>query len=73
LSLGSETYFVKSTGGKAPICRDLIERGGTSELGVGLCRVTTRAPPYCIEYNANMKAECEEISIINSVMPSTKA
>jgi len=43
LKPGSETYFVEPTGGKVPIRRDLIERGGTSELGLDLCRVTKRA------------------------------
>ena len=40
---GSETSFVNSTGGKVAIRRELIERGGTSELGLDLCRVTTKA------------------------------
>ena len=44
LSSGSETYFAKRTGGKVPISRDSIERGGASELGVDLCRVTNRKP-----------------------------
>jgi hypothetical protein len=43
LKPGSETYFVEPTAGKVPIRRDLIERGGTSELGLDLCRVTKRA------------------------------
>jgi hypothetical protein len=43
LKPASETYFVKHTGGKVPIRRELIERGGTSKLGVDLCRVTTKA------------------------------
>ena len=40
---GSETSFVNSTGGKVAIRRELIERGGTSELGLDLCRITTKA------------------------------
>ena len=43
LSPGSETYFAKPTGGKAPIRRDLIERGGTSKFGLDLCWVTNRS------------------------------
>jgi hypothetical protein len=44
LKPGSETYVVKPTEGKVPIRRELINRGGTSKLGVDLCRVTNRKP-----------------------------
>ena len=40
---GSETYFLQPAGGKVLIRRDLIERGGTSKLGLDLCRVTKRS------------------------------
>ena len=47
LTRGSEIYFVKLTGEKVPIRRDLIERGGTSKLGLDFCRVTTKSPLDC--------------------------